>query len=207
YGIDSLLEILGQRIPFIQRIGYIKPVNWFLRKLYKLISYNRKVIVARKCGPGTFDCSPAYNVFYRIAFLCLFLVFNSIMLWPLHDHVFSHLSFYHLNYQQLQSGHLVFVGVNCGLASLLHRKMAIEYLGQVNMLAVICILFLTLLLFVTNILPVAEWIVACYLALLTLFITREYFRRMAYAGILTYHKTIPAINIVCLLLYLVYVFH
>ena len=47
YGIDALLDILGTRVPFIKRYGNIKPIKWLLRKIYKLISYNRKVIVAR----------------------------------------------------------------------------------------------------------------------------------------------------------------
>jgi hypothetical protein len=68
YGIDTLLELLGQKAPFIRSIGNFTPVKWFLQRLYKLISYNRKVIVARKCGTGMFDCSPAFNVFYRNSF-------------------------------------------------------------------------------------------------------------------------------------------
>jgi hypothetical protein len=207
YGIDSLLEILDQKIPCVKRIGHLKPVNWFLRKLYKLISYNRKVIIARQCAPGSFDCSPAYNAFYRLMFLAVFLLFNSLMLIPLHQHVFSKLSFYHLDSWQLQSGHLVFVGINCLMALSLGRRMAIEYLGQVNMLALVCILFLLVLFFITSILPVPEWMVACYLALLTIFIFKEYFRRMAYVGILRFHKPITVVNIVCLLIYLIYVFH
>src|SRR5258705_555688 len=63
YGLDSLLEILGQRFPFIKSIGTIAPVKWFFKKLYKFVSYNRKVIVAKKCGAGTFDCSPGFNIF------------------------------------------------------------------------------------------------------------------------------------------------
>ncbi len=45
YGIDALLEILDQKIPWIKTIGRVPPVKWFLQRIYKLISYNRKVIV------------------------------------------------------------------------------------------------------------------------------------------------------------------
>ena len=58
YGIDALLEILGQRSGFIKTTGKIKPINWLLKKIYKFISYNRKVIVAKKCSTGAIDCSP-----------------------------------------------------------------------------------------------------------------------------------------------------
>src|SRR4051812_47370264 len=46
YGIDALLEILGQKVPVIKTVGNFPGINWFLKKLYKFISYNRKVIVA-----------------------------------------------------------------------------------------------------------------------------------------------------------------
>lgn len=207
YGIDALLEILGQKIPFIKQAGNLNPVKWFLRKLYKLISYNRKVIVARKCGPGTFDCSPVFNSFYRIAFMILFLTFNSLMLLPLNDHVLNQLSFYHLSSEQLQAGHLVFVGINCLLAAFLGRRTAIEYLGQINMLAVISILLLTTLMLFTFIFSISEWIIIVCLATITVFIIKEYFRRMKYAGILTRYKVLVAINIICLSIFLGFVFH
>ena len=143
YGIDSLLEILGQKLPIIKSTGNFKPLKWFLRRLYKLVSYNRKVIVAKKCGHGHFDCSPGFNVFYRVFFMILFLFFNSLMLLPLHNNLFTSLSFYHLSIYQLQTAHLLFVVINCAVAVFLKQKQAIEFLGQVNMLALITILLLT----------------------------------------------------------------
>src|SRR5687768_1351216 len=80
YGIDSLLEILDQKIPLIKRICNFKPLKWLLHKLYRFISYNRKVVVARKCSNGAIDCTPDFNYFYRILFMTVFLIFNTIML-------------------------------------------------------------------------------------------------------------------------------
>src|SRR5436853_6007117 len=79
YGIDSLLEILSWKMPLIKRIGNIRSIKWLLKKLYKFISYNRKVIVAKKCSQGVFDCSPFFSFQYRILFLFVFLIFNTIM--------------------------------------------------------------------------------------------------------------------------------
>ena len=50
YGIDALLEILDQKIPCIKATGNFGPLKWVLKKIYKLVSFNRKVIVAKKCG-------------------------------------------------------------------------------------------------------------------------------------------------------------
>jgi hypothetical protein len=207
YGIDALLEIIEQKNTVIKSIGNFKPVNWSLKKLYKFISYNRKVIVAKKCGPGNFDCSPGFNVFYRVLFMILFLFFNSLMLYPLHNNFFSRLSFYHLSFTQLQQAHLIFVTVNCFIASGLKQKQAIEYLGQVNMLALITILLLLPVMITISLIAALEWIAVLYLIILTVFIVKEYFRRMKYANIILKHKSIIAINLLCLVAFLAYVFH
>jgi predicted DCC family thiol-disulfide oxidoreductase YuxK len=142
YGVDALLEILGSKFPFLKKTGRIKPVYWFSKKLYKLISFNRKVIVAKKCGPGTFDCAPEMNYFYRLLFLFVFLAFNTMMLIPIHYRVLSKLPCYHLSSGELQGAHFLFASANCILSLLLKRKKSIEYLGQVNMLALTSILLL-----------------------------------------------------------------
>ena len=207
YGIDSLLEILSWKLPFIKSIGNIQPAKWFLKKLYKFISYNRKVVVAKKCGAGVFDCSPYFSFQYRILFMIVFLVFNSIMLIPLHRDLFSKLSFYHLTLAQLQFAHISLVAINCSIASFLKSKKAIEYLGQINMLALLTILFLSLLMIFGNFISMPEEIMAVYLFLLTVFVVKEYFRRMKYANVFAHHKPIIVINLICLTSYLLYVFH
>ena len=207
YGIDALLEILGQKNAGIKWIGNFKPVNWSLKKLYKFISYNRKVIVAKKCRLGNFDCSPDFNVSYRVLFIILFFFFNSLMLYPLHNNLFSQLSFYHLSFIQLQQAHLLFVTINCIIAFCLKQKQAIEYLGQVNMLALITILLLLPVMITMSLIAVIEWIATLYLVGLTVFIIKEYFRRMKFANVFSQHTPIIIINLICLTCFLLYVFH
>lgn len=207
YGIDALLELLGQKNSAIKFLGEVKSIKWFLKRLYKFISYNRKVIVAKKCGKGHFDCSPGFNSFYRILFLVIFFLFNSLMLLPLHDNLFKQLSFYRLSFTQLQEAHLVFVSINCTIAVSLSRRVAIEYLGQINMLALTTILLLSLLMIFVNLVAVIEWLIIISLASLTLFVIKEYFRRMQYANVTIRHKQIIAINLLCLAAFLFYVFH
>lgn len=74
YGIDSLLFLLGQRWAWMPKIARFAPINWFLRRLYKLISYNRRVIVAKETPAGAFDCSPQFNYFYRYVYILLTLL-------------------------------------------------------------------------------------------------------------------------------------
>ncbi len=206
YGIDAMLVILGQKFPLIKTIGILHPVNWFLRKLYKFISFNRKVIVAKKCGKGEFDCSPEFNTFYRFAFLLLFFVFNSVMLYPIHRHILSGLSFYHLSFQQLELAHLLFVFCNCLVASFLPFRTSLEYLGQVNMLALCTVLLSVPLILLGKTFAQNEILIASYLFILLLYIIKEYFRRMRYAGILVKYGLIPRINFACLVIFLTYLF-
>jgi predicted DCC family thiol-disulfide oxidoreductase YuxK len=205
YGIDALLEILGQKAAFVKSIGNFKPVKWVLQRLYKLISYNRKVIVARKCRTGRFDCSPTFNGFYRALFMTICLLFNSMMLWPLHTCLFRHLTIYHLTFVQLEAAHLSLVSINCIVAAFFTKRRSIEYLGQVNMLALIAILLLTPVIITRSLIVMNQSVIILFLLFLTGFIIKEYFRRMKYANSLL--KPVIATNLICLAVFLVYVFH
>jgi hypothetical protein len=188
YGIDSLLEILDQKIPFIKTAGNIAPVKWFLKKLYKLISYNRKVIVAKKCAPGSIDCSPDTNYLYRFIFMTICLAFNTIMLYPIQNNVFNKLSYYHISLLQLQVAHFAFVIINCTLAFSFSKTKGYEYLGQVNMLALSVILLLTPLTFIGS------------------FFFKEYARRMEYVGILSTNKWVVSMNLLSLVGFILFLF-
>ncbi len=206
YGIDALLEILDSKIPFIKKIANIPPVKWFLKKLYRLISYNRKVIVASKCGPGSIDCTPDMNYFYRFIFMTVFLLFNTFMLFPLHSHLLSGLSYYNLSLLELQAAHFAFVLINCTLAFTLTKEKGFEYLGQVNMLALTAILLL-IPLQMLNLYYVNEWINTFYLMFTAAFIFKEYFRRMDFAGVLLKNKRLVCINLLSLSGFLFFLFH
>ena len=75
YGIDSLLKIIGHSFPWVAKVGNLKLINFFLRKLYSLISYNRKVIIPSKTKTEfNLQCVPDFNYKYRI----IYILFASI---------------------------------------------------------------------------------------------------------------------------------
>lgn len=207
YGIDALLEILGHNFPLIKLVGHQKQIKSVLTVFYKVISYNRKVIVARRCGKGQFDCSPAFDPFYRMVFMIFFLCFNSIMLSPVHSNILIRLPFYHLSFCQLQVAHLIFVTINCLLAIYLGKQRGIEFLGQANMLALITILLLIPLIVACSIISIPAFLTLAYLSAVTVVIIKEYHKRMKYAGILSSNEGIVWLNISCLAAFLIYVFH
>jgi hypothetical protein len=199
YGIDALLEILGQKCQLIKTIGHCAPVNWFLKKLYSFISYNRKVIVAAKTSPSQIDCTPSFNLFYRLLFMIIFLVANTLMIYPVHQYLLSQIPAYNLSINQLLLLHGSMVIINCLLAFCLPKQTAIEYLGQVNMLTLVTNLLLIPLLITDALLKPHNWVNYLYLGLLTIVIFKEYFRRMDYANILYRYRLIISINLACVI--------
>jgi hypothetical protein len=205
YGIDALLEILGQRWRCIKIIGHQRIVNWLLKRLYNFISYNRKVIVARKTAPGSIDCTPTFNAFYRALFMGVFFLFNTLMLFPVHTYILASIRWYTLTIQQFQLLHLALVSMNCLVSLALPARDRIEYLGQVNMLALVTILLLLPLMFINQIYN-AHWINYTYLLLITVFVIKEYYRRMNYAAVVERHPHVIYTNLVCLIVFIICLF-
>ncbi len=197
YGIDALLELLGNKFPFIKTIGQTKPLHWFLQKLYKLISYNRKVIVAVKTVG--YDCSPAFNIRYRVLFLVIGLVFNSFLFTAsipfFSKHIFT-------GAENLQALHFFLVGINIAIGIMLGFKKGLEYLGQINMLALISMLCLWPFSLLQQYLPTG--ICIFFVGMLSCYIAREYIRRMDFISILKTNKLVVAANILSCAAALIY---
>lgn len=205
YGIDGLVEILQQKIPFIKPVANIQPIKYLLLKLYKFISFNRKVIVAPKATHGNFDCTPDFNLRYRLFFLFVFVAFNTLLLFPIHSNILTNSFINNTSIYQLQLAHFILIAVNITIASRLNKTDGFEYLGQANMLASITILLnlplLVLNRYVQNLDPLINNV---YLILITLFIIREYVRRMKFVGIFKTHQWIIFINIISITIFFIY---
>lgn len=81
YGIDSLIKVVGNSFPWIEKLATIKPVHLMLKKLYSFVSYNRKVII-----PGSvkeenkLHCIPDFNYKYRFIYIGFALGVISLIL-------------------------------------------------------------------------------------------------------------------------------
>ena len=206
YGIDALLEVLDRKLPVVKTIGNLPAVNWALKKIYKLISYNRKIIVAKKCGEGKIDCAPDINFFYRFVFMAISLVFTTVMLFPLQYSLFSKLSYYDLDINQLQAAHFAFVIVNCALAFTFSKTTGYDYIGQVNMLALSVIILLLPIAILNNFI-FSELASTLWLILTAVFIFKEYIRRMEYVGVLTNNKWVVSMNLLSLTGFILFLFN
>ena len=177
-----------------------------MKKLYKLVSYNRKIIVARRCGKGSIDCSPDMNYRYRVLFLLISLVFNTLLLFPLNTKVFSPVSDSVIAINKLQAAHFGLVAGNCLLALKLSQAKAMEYLGQVSMLALLTILLLIPLMIIQYWFLLPGWFSILYMAATAVVVFKEYLRRMEYAGILNSNKWIAAINLAGMFGFILFLF-
>lgn len=80
YGLDSLLHIIGNSFPLLEKAGRFPPLYFLFRKLYAFISYNRKQIIPKREMPGTVACTPDFNRTYRIAYILFTAIISSIVL-------------------------------------------------------------------------------------------------------------------------------
>jgi hypothetical protein len=69
YGISSLLLIVGNRFPFLKPFFRIPAIQFFLKKIYSFISFNRKVIIPGEKFEEGHVCKPAFNLKYRAAYI------------------------------------------------------------------------------------------------------------------------------------------
>ena len=102
---------------------------------------------------------------------------------------------FHQSMAYVQTGHFILIAINCLLACTLPLKKGFEYIGQVNMLATTTTGLLLLFIPLVKYFNIPGNIIHIYLLLLAVFIMKEYVRRMDYAGIITQHKWIAAVNL------------
>jgi hypothetical protein len=72
YGLNALIFLLSQKIPWLNKLSQCKPLYAVSALLYNLVSYNRRIIVPnKKSAPVRFDCTPDYHFAYRMAFILI----------------------------------------------------------------------------------------------------------------------------------------
>lgn len=78
YGIDSLLTLLEGKIPFLVSIAKWKPLYWFFKRLYFLVSFNRRIISGAVKTHYQIDCTPPFNLKYRLVYLGIAAILASL---------------------------------------------------------------------------------------------------------------------------------
>lgn len=81
YGVRSLFMIIGNAFPFFKPVFRFKPFEWCMDKVYKFISYNRRVIVpSAKENSGNLN-DPSFKLSYRVAYLIVTWLTTALILY------------------------------------------------------------------------------------------------------------------------------
>ena len=80
YGLESLLAIIGNSFPTLEKAARTKPFHWFFQRLYKFVSYNRKQIIPSAKDLTEDNCVPDFNLKYRLFYLAFVLFFSVYVL-------------------------------------------------------------------------------------------------------------------------------
>ncbi|OCA78547.1 hypothetical protein BBH99_21305 [Chryseobacterium contaminans] len=80
YGLDSLLIIIGNSFPLLEKIARIQPLYWYFKKVYSFVSYNRKQIIPSEKDNTEQSCVPDFNLKYRVAYIIFVALFSAYIL-------------------------------------------------------------------------------------------------------------------------------
>jgi hypothetical protein len=77
-----MLHIIAGKYPTLARLAGTGFARFFIDRLYKLISYNRKVIVGKMPSTAGHECNPSFHAGYRSLFITvLFILSMTLLSW------------------------------------------------------------------------------------------------------------------------------
>ncbi len=79
YGLESMLIVIGNRYKWMEKVARNPILFFLLKKLYKFISYNRKVIVPTPKSTASIQCTPSFNSRYRWYFILLSVLTSTLL--------------------------------------------------------------------------------------------------------------------------------
>ncbi|WP_445710107.1 DCC1-like thiol-disulfide oxidoreductase family protein [Flavobacterium sp.] len=177
YGIDSLLKVIGNSFPWMEKVGNWKLINYCLKKLYKFISYNRKVIAPSKITSGTtIQCVPSFNVKYRLLYIVFASLFTAIVLFQYAEMIIL-----------LPKGNftreLVLAVGQMGFQFLfilkLSKQKQLNYIGNLVTVSVIGSLMLLPILLLNQFLLINEYVILSWFGLTVNLMILEHYRRVS----------------------------
>lgn len=176
YGIDSLLKVIGFSFPAIERIGNLKPINFFLRKLYSFISYNRKVIIPSSIKKEIkLQCVPDFNYKYRFLFIGFATLITTFSLYNYSVLISSLPKASIARELVIALGQIVFQSF---FLLKLDKKTILNYAGNLMAVSLMGSLLLLPILFLQAIITIPENVILGWFGITALIMFIEHFRRV-----------------------------
>ncbi len=139
YGIDSLIYLLQIRFPNLMKLAKWGPLYWFFKRFYFLVSYNRRVITGAHKTYYVCDCTPPFNLGYRLAYIAFGALLAGIFTWSFSTALVREANMVFTSEWQL----LVMIGAGWALQGFFtwvffkDKKQWVEYAGHLATIAVI----------------------------------------------------------------------
>ena len=136
YGVDSWFTIFTNSFPFLRSAEKFPPFYWFMKSLYLLISYNRRVIAPGKVLHRDGACDPDYNIIWRWIYIAVtscivgFILSNYFGGIVIYQN--AQLGFY--TEWLIATGQLVFQGV---IVFFIRKDRLLHYFGQLMTISMI----------------------------------------------------------------------
>jgi hypothetical protein len=180
YGIDSLLKVIGNSFPLMAKIGNLKPIYYLLRKLYSLISYNRKVIIPNKKSDAALQCIPDYKYGYRITYIAFATLLTAVVLFN-YSLLIDTLP--HGNFSRelvLAIGQIIFQGLFLLKSD---KKTLINYLGNLITVSLVGSLLLVPMLLLSHFFGIHQLLILGWFGLTAAIMFIEHYRRVKLLGL------------------------
>ena len=176
YGIDSLLKVIGNSFPWVEKTGNYPPVKCLLQKLYSFVSYNRKVIIpSAKTNNQTLKCIPDFNFKYRFAYLFFAILITALVLFEF-SKIIAVLPKGNLGREiLLTSGQLFFQAVFLKQYS---RKTIVNYAGNVMTVSLAGSLLLLPVIILNQLIVLPQMAIIIWFGTVVAIMFAEHFKRV-----------------------------
>ena len=136
YGLKALILIITQGTGLAFRLMQNKLIYNPLLALYKLISYNRKVIYPTSAKESSMVCNPSFNINYRWTYIIIVAILTGLIVNQFTDILFTHLGWRHnlIVEMVICFGQIAWQSVAIGL---LRKEKRLEYLGNMSTVSMI----------------------------------------------------------------------
>ena len=176
YGIESLLKVIGNSYPWMERIGNLKPVNFLLKKLYKFISYNRKVIAPSQPRiTNKIECIPTFNIKYRLSYIVFATLFTAIVLFQYSKIIVFLPKATFIRELLLAVGQIAFQYL---FIQKFNKRVQLEYIGNLVTVSVIGSLILAPILVLSQFVHLHQYFILGWFGLTVNLMIYEHFRRI-----------------------------
>jgi predicted DCC family thiol-disulfide oxidoreductase YuxK len=143
YGLDALVFLLGNKYRIIKTVFRFRPLYHFFKGMYAMISYNRRIILAKHYQAQQHDCAPSYHVGWRMVFVLFAAVFSSCITLAL-GRTFAHAAQFPANTWGINALLICGTGwiVQQLLALIFLREKRMDYFGHLATLQLVGVLVL-----------------------------------------------------------------